>query len=208
MASFKLAAGRLELEPFSLTAGELRFDGDGSIGMDGELDLEVTLSARAGEVSLRGVPQDLVQLMTVEGGRLSGFLEVSRALGDLDAQADCKPAGLSAAPELRTQPLEPDDEFVLLASDGLWRLLDSQAAVGLARSDLRAHADVAMAAEKLVDGALHTRRAEDNITVLVLLLRPVAPDAAIPQRPRLKLMKRGTSVPTSLMTAAGLMPKV
>jgi len=71
LASFTLADGRLELEPFSITAGELRFAGEGFVGLDGELDLGITLSALPGTVSLRGVPADLVRLMTVEGGRLS-----------------------------------------------------------------------------------------------------------------------------------------
>ena len=34
--------------------------------------------------------------------------------------------GLSGTPELHVQPLQPEDEFLLLASDGLWQLLDSQ----------------------------------------------------------------------------------
>ena len=85
---------------------------------------------------------------------------------------------------------------MLLASDELWRLLDVQAAVRLARADLRAHANVAMAAEKLVEEAMHTRRADDNITVLVLQLRQVLPDTSVRHRPRLQLLKRGASFPT------------
>jgi len=139
----------------------------------------------------------------IESGRLSGFLEVARAFGDVDEHTGRKPAGLSGIPELFSQPLQPDDEFVILGSDGLWRLLDSQAAVRLARADLRAHADVEMAAEKLVEGVLHTRLADDNITALVVLLRPVEPDTSARQRPRLPLMKRAASVPTSLAVAAG-----
>ena len=42
---------------------------------------------------------------TIEGGRLSGFLEVARAFGDLDQLTGCKPAGLSGTPELTSQPL-------------------------------------------------------------------------------------------------------
>ena len=132
----------------------------------------------------------------VEEGRLSGFLEVARAFGDLDPLTGCKPLGLSGVPELRSQPLLPEDEFVLIASDGLWKLLDSPAAVRTAREDLRAHASVAMAAEKLVEEALQTRRADDNITVLVVLLRPVQPSASVRQRPKLQLLKRGASLPT------------
>lgn len=140
----------------------------------------------------------------IEGGRLSGFLEVARAFGDLDPATGCKPVGLSCAPELNAQPLQPEDEFILLGSDGLWQLLDSQAAVRLARSDLRAHADAGMAAEKLVEAALATNRADDNITAMVVLLRPIAPDTSARQRPRLPFMKRAASVPAAL--SAGVVP--
>ena len=59
---------------------------------------------------------------TVVSNRLGGFLEVARALGDFDHTLGRKPAGLSAQPELRTQPLQPNDEFVRPpGSDGLRR---------------------------------------------------------------------------------------
>ena len=71
----------------------------------------------------------------VDGGRLSGFLEVARAFGDVDPRTGCKPLGLSSTPELCSQLLQPEDEFVIVASDGLWKLLDSRAAVCLARAE-------------------------------------------------------------------------
>lgn len=94
IASFAIADDSLTLEPFSLSAGDLRFDGDGSIGLDGELDLAITLSAQAGRVSLSGVPDDLVRLMTVDDGRLSIPVRVSGTTERPQAQAD---SGLLAA---------------------------------------------------------------------------------------------------------------
>jgi hypothetical protein len=76
--------------------------------------------------------------------------------------------------------------------------------VRLARSDLRAHADAGMAAEKLVEAALATNRADDNITAMVVLLRPIAPDTSARQRQRLPFMKRAASVPAAL--SAGVVP--
>ena len=72
----------------------------------------------------------------------------------------------------------------------------------LARADLRAHADAGMAAEKLVEASLGTGRADDNITAMVVLLRPIAPDTSARQRPRLPFMKRAASVPAALSVAA------
>ena len=50
----------------------------------------------------------------IDGGRLSGFLEVARAFGDLDPATGRKPTGLSGVPELSMQPLQPGDEFILI----------------------------------------------------------------------------------------------
>ena len=141
----------------------------------------------------RGSRRRLLNLTLLR--RVTDFLEVARAFGDLEQHTGCKPAGLSATPEVRSETVRREDEFVILASDGLWRVLDSQAAVRLARADLRAHANVAMAAERLVEGALH--RTDDNVTVLLVLLRPVEPDTSTRPRPRLRLLKRGASLPTT-----------
>lgn len=60
---------------------------------------------------------------------------MARAFGDLDPSTGCKPVGLSGAPELSAQPLQAEDEFILLGSDGLWQLLDSQVASPHPHSD-------------------------------------------------------------------------
>ena len=151
---------------------------------------------------------------TVAHGRLGGFLEVTRALGDLDEHG-FKPAGLSAAPQLKSQPLRsPDDEFLILATDGLWDALSADDAVRIARDELRAYEDAALASEKLVEAALR-RKADDNVTAMVLWFNPIPEAAAeVPRRPRLMLTKskkevakEGTSdcggVPSALMSELG-----
>ncbi len=137
----------------------------------------------------------------IEGGRLSGFLEVARAFGDVDQATGCKPVGLSGLPELRSQRLLPEDEFVILGSDGLWNVVGSEAAVALARAELQAYGDATMASEKLVEAALK-RNADDNITAMVVLLRPIEQETTR-QRPRLSLVK-AASVPASLSALSQL----
>ena len=132
----------------------------------------------------------------VEGNRLGGFLEVARALGDFDHAQGCKPAGLSALPELRSEPLTPEDEFVILGSDGLWGVVRPDDAVRLARAELQAYdGDATMASEKLVEVA-NKRHADDNITAMVVLLNFAAAKAVqsadTPRRPRLALLKRSS----------------
>jgi serine/threonine protein phosphatase PrpC len=65
----------------------------------------------------------------VEAGRLSGFLQVSRALGDLDCATRRKPAGLTGEPELSSRQIKPQDEFIIVGTDGLWDCISNVDAV-------------------------------------------------------------------------------
>ena len=55
-----------------------------------------------------------------------------RSIGD----ADLKPA-LTAQPEVTQHPLTAEDEFVVLASDGLWDKLSNEEAVGLVHDTVK-----------------------------------------------------------------------
>ncbi len=55
-----------------------------------------------------------------EQGRLNGVLSVCRAFGDFDYASRCKHRGLSAEPDVWQEEITEDDEFLLVASDGLW----------------------------------------------------------------------------------------
>lgn len=133
----------------------------------------------------------------IDGGRVGGFLEVTRALGDIDSATGGKPLGLTAEPELRSEQIYAEDEFLLLGSDGLFGVLSSDDAVYLARNELRAYGDASMASEKLVEVALK-RHADDNITALVVCLNPIAPAPPVEGvRPRLQLL-RPTTHPVQL----------
>ena len=65
---------------------------------------------------------------------------------------------------MRSLRLSAEDEFVLLASDGLWDVVDPATAVAAAREELRAYGDAAMASEKLIELAL-ARHTDDNVSV-------------------------------------------
>ena len=100
---------------------------------------------------------------------------------------------VSAEPELMDTELAADDEFLILACDGLWDVLDSQEAVDIIRNDLlNRSAGAAGAAGG--SGGPHTRRrrgttsnvaqaaaqnlatqalrlgSSDNVTVVVVML--------------------------------------
>lgn len=51
--------------------------------------------------------------------RVNGQLAVARAFGDQSLKAH-----LSSEPDVRHVPIDPTIEFVILASDGLWKVSD------------------------------------------------------------------------------------
>lgn len=72
--------------------------------------------------------------------RVNGYLNVSRAIGDLafKANATLHPSGqiISGTPEVKHVRLEPDDEFVILACDGVWEQKGDQDVVDFIRARL------------------------------------------------------------------------
>ena len=84
-------------------------------------------------------------------------------------------------PELRVHMLTPEHEFIITASDGLWDYYPDATVVSDTRRQLRSGGnDPQGAAEWLVGQALGRQRRAlaqatggDNVTVLVVVLRPV-----------------------------------
>ena len=71
------------------------------------------------------------------------------------------------------QILSHNDEFLLLACDGLFDVFRSQDAIALARQELIAHrGEPAEVARILSDQAIRVRRSRDNVSILVIVLRP------------------------------------
>ena len=87
--------------------------------------------------------------------------------------------------------ISEEDEFIILASDGLWNCLGNAQAVRLARLELDAYEDATMACERLIEAALQTNKADDNITAMIAVLNPPTHGrSSRPRRPRLSLTKR------------------
>lgn len=112
--------------------------------------------------------------------RVNGNLSLSRAIGDLQYKGDASRGRahqvVTAEPDVRTSPLQPGDEFLLLACDGVWDVVDRQAAVEAVGAVLDSGAPPSAAACALLDACLSpdpraTRGAGcDNMTALVVLL--------------------------------------
>ena len=131
----------------------------------------------------------------VADGRVMGILAVSRAFGDYEfkggrqeflahgtARGLWPPAAaagksLAAAPVVATPDvsevvLAESDQFVIIASDGLWDCTTSAQAVLFVRGELaRSGGDAQAAAEALVAHAVKRRRSQDNVAAVVVRLQ-------------------------------------
>lgn len=90
--------------------------------------------------------------------RVGGVLAVSRAFGDRPLKRY-----VVAKPDTRSQQLSPIDEFLILASDGLWDVVSNDEAVGIARDIPNPQ----KAAAYLSEVALN-RGSNDNISCVVV----------------------------------------
>ncbi|KAK0597572.1 hypothetical protein LWI29_026618 [Acer saccharum] len=92
-------------------------------------------------------------------------LQVTRSIGD----DDLKPA-VTAEPEITETVLSSEDEFLVMASDGLWDVVSNEEAVNIIRDTVK---EPGMCSKRLATEAAE-RGSKDNITVIVIFLRPVS----------------------------------
>jgi len=103
-------------------------------------------------------------------GRVNGDMAVSRALGDWHLEE--KRAGMILGePEVSSCELRGENDFLILACDGLWDVMDSGRCVETAKIFLRNEWDAGRCARHLADEAVHRRGATDNVSVVVATLR-------------------------------------
>jgi len=90
-----------------------------------------------------------------------------------DVTKDLTAPLVSSEPEIASMVLSHSDEFLLLACDGLFDVFRSQDAIALARQELIAHrGQPAEVARILSDQAIRVRRSRDNVSILIIVLRP------------------------------------
>ncbi|KAG9316724.1 phosphatase 2C-domain-containing protein [Chiua virens] len=94
----------------------------------------------------------------VMSGRVNGVLAVTRSLGDSSMKEF-----VVGSPYTTETELCDDDEFLILACDGLWDITGDQGAIDLVRNIQ----DAQEASQTLVQHAL-SRQTNDNVTVVVV----------------------------------------
>ena len=96
----------------------------------------------------------------VFNGRVNGELAVSRSLGDVSNEPF-----VSSIPEVREYDLLSNDDFVILACDGIWDCVSNQKAVNIIRTSKNFN----VGCIKLRDYAYHMG-SQDNITCAVVTI--------------------------------------
>jgi len=119
----------------------------------------------------------------VANGRVCGNLNLSRALGDLEyknpkLQPDKQI--ISPFPEIFSIALTKDDEFIILACDGIWDVMSNQQAVDFVRERLEdptKRENLQLICEEMFDFCLAKDTnppalGTDNMTAVIVLLKP------------------------------------
>lgn len=113
----------------------------------------------------------------VRAGRVDGDLAVSRSLGDFGYKRDGQRHGrnrVCSTPDLTVHTRRPgEDEFVLLACDGIWDRLTNRDASDLVHKLIHdeGETDVGLVCEEVIDTALELD-SRDNMTCLLAVFPP------------------------------------
>lgn len=102
------------------------------------------------EMSFDHKPEDDIELARIRkaggrvtlDGRVNGGLNLSRAIGDhgykTNVELSAEEQMISALPDLKRLTLEPSDEFMVLACDGIWNYMSNEEVVGFVKQRIDA----------------------------------------------------------------------
>ncbi|GAA5906085.1 PP2C family serine/threonine-protein phosphatase [Sporobolomyces salmoneus] len=115
----------------------------------------------------------------VEFGRVNGNLALSRALGDFEfKQSPSLPAEqqvVTADPDLNTHTHTSEDEFIVVACDGIWDVLTSQQVIDFVRLSISKNQTLEQICETMMDRCLAPDSdwggvGCDNMTMMVVAI--------------------------------------
>ncbi|KAL2204199.1 PP2C-domain-containing protein [Sarocladium strictum] len=113
----------------------------------------------------------------VDFGRVNGNLALSRAIGDFEFKksAELPPEKqiVTAFPDVEEHELTDEDEFLVLACDGIWDCQSSQAVVEFVRRGIAAKQELEKICENMMDNCLASNSETggvgcDNMTMMVI----------------------------------------
>ncbi|KAL3710215.1 Protein phosphatase 2C 2 [Talaromyces marneffei ATCC 18224] len=113
----------------------------------------------------------------VDFGRVNGNLALSRAIGDFEFKksAELSPEQqiVTAYPDVTTHEITEDDEFLVIACDGIWDCQSSQAVVEFVRRGIAAKQELYRICENMMDNCLSSNSETggvgcDNMTMTIV----------------------------------------
>ncbi|KAK1150300.1 Protein phosphatase 2C 2 [Aspergillus melleus] len=113
----------------------------------------------------------------VDFGRVNGNLALSRAIGDFEFKksAELSPEQqiVTAYPDVTVHELSDDDEFLVIACDGIWDCQTSQSVVEFVRRGIAAKQDLYRICENMMDNCLASNSETggvgcDNMTMTIV----------------------------------------
>ncbi|XP_078494893.1 protein phosphatase 1G [Ciona intestinalis] len=113
-------------------------------------------------------------------GRVNGGLNLSRAIGDhcykTNKDFPLEDQMISAMPDVRSVKLQPTDEFMVLACDGIWNVYSSQEVVDFVRS--RLHPEKCKNSSENGNGDVEKKKSEKKLSSICeeLFDKCLAPD--------------------------------
>lgn len=120
---------------------------------------------------------------TLQGGRVNGTLALSRAIGDFDfkeGNVSWKEQMVTAFPDVTITKLQSDDEFLVIACDGVWDVISNEDCCKFISQRLQeTQNDVGLVCEMLLDKCLAPTAPGlgcDNMTVLIVQFKEAIKD--------------------------------
>ncbi|XP_011073313.1 probable protein phosphatase 2C 60 isoform X2 [Sesamum indicum] len=111
----------------------------------------------------------------IQYGRVNGSLNLARAIGDMEMkQNKSLPAEkqiVTANPDIVTVELTEDDDFLIVACDGIWDCLSSQQAVDFVKEQLKTEKKLSAVCERVLDRCLAPSSGQegcDNMTMILV----------------------------------------
>ncbi|KAG6918764.1 hypothetical protein DXG01_011955 [Tephrocybe rancida] len=116
----------------------------------------------------------------IEYGRVNGNLALSRALGDFEFKKNYSLGPerqiITADPDVTVHEISEEDEFLIIACDGIWDCLSSQQAVDFVRREVAQGKELAEICENMCEHCLAPDTTSgagvgcDNMTVMIIAL--------------------------------------
>lgn len=107
--------------------------------------------------------------------RINGTLAVSRALGDFEFKKDtmrgpCEQL-VSPEPEVTVIERHPTDEFIILACDGIWDVMNNEDLCQFVRHRLKLESSIEKICSSVLDVCLR-KGSRDNMSVIIVVFEP------------------------------------